>query len=165
MKAYAEGTSVTVERSRAELDAILNRNGAKQTMIANDDEKCVAVIGFVINGAKFRLELPLPSYADTMPAKGKEPQRWWSMGEEARKSWRSSRFHQARRERWRAVLLLLKSKLEIVRIGLSSVEREFMADMVLPGGATAYEALSEALRSGLVTGERKMLGPPAPEAT
>jgi len=43
---------------------------------------------------------------------------------------------QACRVRWRGVVLLLKGKLEIVRLGISTVEREFMADLVLPNGRT-----------------------------
>lgn len=158
MRSYAAGTSVPVERTRAEIDTLLSRNGAGSTAILNDEEKNLAAIAFTIKGARFRLELPLPSFAETKPAAGDEPRGWLSWTDAARHTWRSNRFHQMRRERWRAVLLLLKSKLEIVRIGLSSVEREFMADMVLPGGATAYEALSEALRTGLISGEKKLLG-------
>jgi hypothetical protein len=66
---------------------------------------------------------------------------------------------QLSRERWRAVLLLLKSKLEIVRIGLTTVEKEFLADMVLPNGAAVYQVLADELRRGFGTGPKpKQLG-------
>jgi hypothetical protein len=58
------------------------------------------------------------------------------------------------------VLLLLKSKLEIVRLGMTSLEREFLADMVLPGGSTVHHAIADALRRELASGElpNRLLG-------
>lgn len=117
MRAYAQGTDVPVEKSRAEIDRLLSANGATTTAILNNEETSVAAIAFTMKGARFRIELPLPTTTDVR--KAAQTRRGIDLG-------------QLRRERWRAVLLLLKSKLEIVRIGLSSVEREFMADMVLP---------------------------------
>lgn len=40
------------------------------------------------------------------------------------------------------MILLVKSKLEIVRIGLSSAQREFMADMILANGQTVGELMA-----------------------
>ena len=39
-----------------------------------------------------------------------------------------------RRRRWRALLLIIKAKLEAVETGISTLEREFLADVVLPNG-------------------------------
>lgn len=158
MRAYASSTSVPVERTRAEIDLLLTKNGAGSTAILNDAEKNLAAIAFEIKGARYRLELPLPTYEATLPKSGKEPRGWFAMNAERRTKWRLDCLQQQTRTRWRAVFLLLKSKLEIVRIGLSSVEREFMADMVLPGGATVFEALPDAIRRGFVTGDMKRLG-------
>lgn len=138
MRAYAQGTDVPVEKSRAEIDRLLSANGATTTAILNNEEISVAAIVFTVKGARFRIELPLPKLEDVR---------------KAAQTRRGIDLAQLRRERWRAVLLLLKSKLEIVRLGLSSVEREFMADMVLPGGATVHQALAEGLRRGLADSE------------
>jgi hypothetical protein len=43
-----------------------------------------------------------------------------------------AQWDQAYRERWRWLVLLTKAKLEIVRVGVSTCEREFFADLLLP---------------------------------
>jgi hypothetical protein len=56
------------------------------------------------------------------------------------------------RRRWRAQLLLVKAKLEMIATGDSTVEREFLADMLMPNGKTvgsqALPALAESYRTG-----------------
>lgn len=149
MRAYAANTYVPVERSRAEIDGLLSKNGATSVAILNDTESNVAAFAFTIKGARYRVELPLPVLADVTPARNKEPPGWWRLSVEQKQRKLDELLAQARKTRWRTMLLLLKSKLEIVRLGLSSVEREFMADMVLPSGKTAYEALAVVMRNGL----------------
>ncbi len=154
---YAKGTTVEVARSRAEIDSLLTKNGASSVGILNDSDKSVAVVAFTIHGAKFRLEIPLPTMAEV--DKSPKPRQWFSWDEGKRLAWKRVDLVQRERERWRAVLLLIKSKLEIVRIGLSSVEREFMADLVLPGGQRAEAFFAEAIRRGLEGGDASpMLG-------
>jgi hypothetical protein len=148
-RGFAAHTEVPVERTRAEIDALLVKNGATSTAILNDTEHHLACFAFTLKGARYRVELPLPTTADVAVKKGQEPQGWWRWSPAQREDYLAKKLEQARRQRWRTMLLLLKSKLEIVRLGLSSVEREFMADLILPGGKTAYEALADGLRCGL----------------
>ncbi len=58
----------------------------------------------------------------------------------------------ASRQRWRAVVLVLKAKLEAVASGISTLEAEFLANVVLVNGLTVGQALlprlSEAVSSG-----------------
>ena len=49
------------------------------------------------------------------------------------------------RRRWRVQLILVKTKLEAIADEQSTVEREFMADLVLPGGRTVGERVLPAL--------------------
>jgi hypothetical protein len=58
---------------------------------------------------------------------------------------------------------MLKAKLELVDIGVSSVEREFLADMVLANGQTMHLAVAETIKRSLSTGEAPVLA--LPEAT
>jgi hypothetical protein len=55
-------------------------------------------------------------------------------------------------QRWRALVLVLKAKLEAVASGISTLESEFLAGIVLPNGMTLGQAvlprLSEAVSSG-----------------
>jgi hypothetical protein len=141
MRAYASRTKVSPEKSRAEIETILGKYGATQRAIACDDERGLAQIAFVVRTQKYRLDVPMPKQDGT------------------------ERQAQAARERWRAVVLLLKGKLELVRIGISTVEKEFMADLVLENGETMHVALATAIKHGLETGQRPMLALPAAGTT
>lgn len=142
-RAYAEGTSVSVEKSKAEIDVLLGKHGASQRGIMADESSGRAMIAFVIAGRHYRLEVPLPTDArdPSKPSwvlKGHDcPRGWDSWGIDRRKQWVRTEIEQKSRERWRAVLLMLKAKLELVRIGVSSVEREFLADLVVNGKTIA----------------------------
>lgn len=134
---YAATTKVPVAKTRVEIETLLERIGCTQRGCVVDDTEQRAVVGFVLAGAKYRIEVPLPtverrSILTTGPAID-----------------RVLREHQqATRSRWRGVLLLLKAKVEAVRLGLSSYEKEFMADLVLPNGHTVQEALPVLLNNG-----------------
>ncbi len=67
---------------------------------------------------------------------------------------------QACRERWRQLVLLVKAKLEAIALGLSTVEREFLADVYLPDGRTVHQALQDGLVEMYKSGTLPpMLGP------
>ena len=63
-------------------------------------------------------------------------------------------YEQAVRQRWRALALVVKAKLEAVEAGISIFEREFFSDIVLPDGRTVGEyvlpQVEESYRSGLM---------------
>jgi hypothetical protein len=46
----------------------------------------------------------------------------------------SKRYDQECRQRWRALLLVIKAKLEAVESGIACFEEEFLAHIVLPNG-------------------------------
>ena len=157
---YAKGTGVSVERSRAELGTILARYGAKNYVVGSDDDAGVAHIGFALEGHRVRLSIPLPKFDDFATHLDRVRRRTErSTPERQRKD-----FEQACRERWRAAVLMTKSKLELVQLGCSTFEREFLADVVLPDGRTVHEALREPLRVAGITGQipRYLLGPAEP---
>ena len=135
MTPYAKDTTVSEEKSRAELDRMLAKHGASSRGILTDDDKGIATIGFQIGPDRFRIEMPLPRRDAGLA------------GVRARGRW-----EQARRERWRLIVLMVKTKFELVRVGASSVQREFMADMVTSNG----ETIGELLRSA---NGRLLLGP------
>jgi hypothetical protein len=134
-KGFASSTSVSVDKTRLEIETLLTRAGATSRGTAVDDVKNLAIVAFVLKGAQYRVSLPLPKYTGTI----------------AYKTIRSalSAHDQAVRTRWRVLLLLLKSKLEAIRLGVSSAEKEFLADLVLENGRTVHEDLPEFLRLGM----------------
>lgn len=128
---YAKGTSVPVERSKLELERIIKNAGADQLMMGHDGEK--AVVFFTLTQRKVRLEVPMPAF----DAFKKIDWRRDRADGPARKL-----HDQACRERWRQFILLTKAKLTAIELGHSTVEKEFMADLVLADGRTLHEMIA-----------------------
>lgn len=124
MSRYAAATDVSEEASRAEIERTLRRYGADGFMYGWQDNR--ALIAFRMQGRQIRFLL-------TMPAPNDEAFTRHSRGarspESARRQW-----EQACRQRWRALLLIIKAKLEAVESGVSVFEDEFLANIVLPSG-------------------------------
>jgi len=51
-----------------------------------------------------------------------------------------------RRQRWRVMVMVTKAKLEAVACGISTIEREFLSDIVLPDGRTVAETMTPVIR-------------------
>jgi hypothetical protein len=117
MTPYAHRTDVPVERSRAELDALLSRYGATSRIIG--DDRRTAIVAFSLGDHLCRVSVPIPSHADTGPI----PRHWEYMND------RDQRAVLARNERarWRSLVLLVKAKLEAIRLGVTTAAREFPA--------------------------------------
>jgi hypothetical protein len=50
--------------------------------------------------------------------------------------------------RWRAILLIVKAKLEAISSGISTIEREFLADVVVAAdGRTVHEVMRDAINT------------------
>lgn len=137
MARYASDTTVSQERSRAEIETTLKRYGATSFLYATDPTR--AIVGFVIGGRQVRFALPMPDpkareFTHT-PAKGqiRSPA-------EAHKAW-----EQAGRQRWRALALVIKAKLEAVAAGITTIEDEFLAHTVLPDGSTVGQFMKPQL--------------------
>jgi hypothetical protein len=50
---------------------------------------------------------------------------------------------QAKRQKWRSLLLLVKAKLEAVDAKIESFDEAFLADIVMPDGKTVWERVRE----------------------
>ncbi len=140
MPTYAQDTSVSVERSRAEIESTLSRYGANRFGYMTDERS--AMIGFVMNEKAVKFVLPLPNQNDEAftvrvhTYLGRETGRKPQPPEMARKLW-----EQACRSRWRSLNLCIKAKLEAVAAGITTFETEFLAHIVLPGGKTVGQKL------------------------
>lgn len=129
MTRYAKATVVPIERSRAEIERLLTNYGASEFTSgwAQRDGQKFAAIEFVTHDRKIRFNLPMPDRNDkefTMTSH-RYPKR--RSGAVADKAW-----EQGCRQRWRALLLCIKAKLEAVESGITEFEAEFMAHIVNP---------------------------------
>ncbi len=145
---YANSTSVSPDRSRAEIEKILSRYGATGFMYGWNETG--AVLGFMLGSKQYRFVLVMPLQAEFKRSeKGRN-----RTGSQAVKA-----YDQAIRQRWRAMSLVIKAKLEAVTSKISTVEQEFFAWMVLPNGQTAGEAFLPKIEEAYETGRMpKLLG-------
>lgn len=107
---YAAHTKVPADRSRAEIEQALKRYGASHFGYASMPG--VVMLAFESKGRRVRFKVPVPD-----PEKNP----------------------QGHRQKWRAALLSIKSKLESVESGIEQFDEAFMAQIVLPDGRTMGE--------------------------
>lgn len=143
MGRFAEGTTVDVGKSQAEIQSILKRYGA--TGYAYAEEMSRAGIKFKIQDRMVRFILPLPT---PMDEEFKRDGRGY-----ARKPNQKIEVCEAEaRRRWRCLVLCIKSKLECVASGVVTFEEEFMAHLVLPGGQTMAEQVLPEYQKAIESG-------------
>jgi hypothetical protein len=131
MPTYAAKTSVGWKSSRDEIERTLLRYGATQFMTGWSDGG--AMVAFSARQRQFRFILPLPDRRARQFTH--TPERDIERGSlEAEKA-----YDQAIRQRWRALVLIIKAKLEAVEAGISTFEEEFLGHTILPSGRTVAE--------------------------
>ena len=133
MTKFAAGTEVPVERTRAEIETIVRRYGADGYLSGWEGRK--AMVQFRVQGRHVKLIMELPDPAadefhtykqgsTTFGRAAGVPQKLWE---------------QACRQKWRALALLVKAKLEAVESGIVTFEQEFLPHIVMPDGDTVYQ--------------------------
>jgi hypothetical protein len=133
---------VSVEKSRAEIESILVRYGAEQFQYGWDQSK--AAIQFACHNRHVRFVLPIPDKSDKQ-FHYTQHKRHYSQSrvspEKALANW-----EQACRQRWRALVLCIKAKLESVACKITTFEEEFLAHIVDPhSGKTIGQVLAPQL--------------------
>jgi hypothetical protein len=128
MTRYAEKTSVSSYKSREEIERNLMRYGANGFMYGTQQDQ--AMVAFQMHGkhVKFVLPMPDPRHRAFTHTPGRVQLRSKEQQEKA--------YEQAVMQRWRALALVIKAKLEAIEAGISEFESEFMAHIVLPSGET-----------------------------
>ncbi len=144
---YAAKTSVPAEKSRMEIERTLARYGAsgfgyswerrevakRPTPVygAKTELREFATVGFQFKERRVRLDIPMPTTSEA--------------GTDAKRE-------AATRQRWRAVLLVIKAKLEAVESGISTLEQEFLANLVTDSGRTIGDVLIPRLSEATAAG-------------
>jgi hypothetical protein len=117
---YAKDTVVPVSKTRAEIEQILDRARAKQYGTAVDYDKLEARVDFKLSDRHIRFVITLPD----------------------RKKLGPGRFERAERQRWRALLLVLKAKLEAVESSIETFDSAFLAQIVMPNNRTVVDLMT-----------------------
>lgn len=140
-KQYARETEVSPEKSRADIERELKNFGA--TAFGYAYQPGYSVIVFEFKGRRMKFTLPMPTEADVKRDRSGnyvQPKFW------------KGRVEAETRRRWRSLLLSIKAKLVTVADGISTVEDEFMAHIVLPNGLTVGEWMTPQIESAYRSG-------------
>lgn len=136
---YAADTSVRPEKSRAQIEQLLRAHGA--TEYATGWDATHDRIQFKLRSLIVRFVLPRPD----RKAYAKDARGWNRTPAAVDRA-----LDQAERQRWRALYLVVRAKLEAVEANISTLEQEFLAYVVMPNGLTIGDALVPQLISGFV---------------
>lgn len=152
---YAELTNVSAGTTRNEIERLLDKHGAKAFVSGWDRDQQMASVMFDLADRRIRFTLPLP---------GKSDRRFTQTptGRNRTSAAAAAEHDQAVRQRWRALLLVIKAKLEAITAGIATVDEEFLAYIVIPGTtSTVIERVGpELARSYEITGYTPMLALP-----
>lgn len=159
MGRYAEKTTVSFAKSIAEIQRTLDRYDAKGFQYGREDDR--AYVGFKIqvgedlrNMRIVRIKMTLPK-RDDKEFTHTEMQGYLRSDSAAATAW-----EKACRQRWRALALAVKSKLESVESGIETFEEAFFAHIIIPGlGKTFGEAILPDLPQIMHSGEIPKLLP------
>lgn len=152
MARFAEATTVSVEKSRAEIEKLITRYGATSTAFMNAPGR--AIVCFEANSRRIMFELKLPDRAEKRFMRNgfghllpvpKQVEKW----------------EQACRQSWRALALVIKAKLEAVETGITSFEDEFLAHIVMPDGQTVASHIKPRIAEAYAGGKMLALMPPS----
>jgi len=119
--AYAEKTTVSVSKSRADIEDLIRKHGAGQFISGYFGSK--VLIGFTMQNRQIRFVIETEN--------GKTDKQT----------------EQIERQRYRALLLVIKAKFEAIESGVSCFEEEFLAHIVLSSGQTAGEWMQPQIES------------------
>lgn len=135
---YAADTEVPVERSKRQLEQLMIDQGAEGYHTGWDAAR--DVVEFLWKGKQIRFVLPRPERKD---------HKFTRAGVYRNDRQVTQAIEQADRQRWRALYLVIRAKLEAVAAGISIFEEEFLAFVVIPGrNQTMGELLVPRLTAG-----------------
>lgn len=131
MRPFAHGTHVPVNQTRSEIEKLLQTHGASGFIFGAAAGS--ALIAFEMSARRLRFLVPMPT---------------------AKASRESERKVEAEiRRRWRALLLVLKAKLEAVASKIVQFDEEFLAHIVVSGNTTIGDTMLPQLGEAIARGK------------
>ena len=125
---FARGTSVTEDRTRAEIEKMLGRYGATRFGVLTDYASRTAVIGFTYKRLNIEMKIQLPD-PDDKRFKTTPSARWRRNPDDQR-----DEYDGEVRRKWRCLAIALKAKLVAVEDGITTFEREFLPYIITADG-------------------------------
>lgn len=149
MGSYAKDTDVPVAASKSEIERTLTRYGATEFLQGWRDG--VAYLAFTIKRRPIRIIVPMPKRDEFLRTENRRLARSEAQIDAA--------WEKAQRQKWRALLLVVKAKLEAVESGISTIDDEFLAWTLLPSGETVREWIEPQLDRVISAGQMPALLP------
>lgn len=131
MSPYAHKTKVPVNQTRSEVEHLLEKHGASGFMYGSTNGQAMVV--FEMKERRLKFVVPMP----TLNKSGSN--------ENAVKA--------ETRRRWRALLLVLKAKLEAVNSEIVEFDEEFLAHIIVSGNTTVGDHMVPQMKQALATGK------------
>jgi hypothetical protein len=128
---FAADTSVSMDKSIAEIRTTVRRYGAAEFAHMESDDR--AAVTFTMKGRRIQFTLAMPNPKDRAFTKT-------DTGRDRTPAAAEAAWEQACRSRWRALALVIKAKLEAVEVGIVVFEDEFLANTVMPGTGVTFGA-------------------------
>lgn len=144
--AYAATTDVPVSKSRAEIERLLTRHRCSKFMAGVDHDRHIATVQFQAHNRVVKFEITLPDAKDPRFKKMKNSYLQRSQ------SGIDKCVEQEERTKWRALLLVIKAKLEAVESNIATFEDEFLAHVLLPNQQTVAEYIGPTVAQIYETG-------------
>jgi len=147
---YAKSTTVSVERSRTEIERNLMKYNADGFAYGTSGRQ--AMIEFMMSERRVRFVLNLPDRNDkALRFSHHRPPRKRTLNQI------NEAFQQEERRLWRALALCILAKLESIESGITTFDDEFMAHMVMPDGRLFGEHALPAIEATYAGGNVKPL--------
>lgn len=138
---YADKTKVPSHKTRMEIEQLLGKHKALQYGTAVDHTLLRARVQFRLHDRIVRFSVTLPDVKQFRVV---------------------ANYEQAERQRWRALLLVIKAKLEAVESKIATFEEEFLAHIVMPNDQTVGDLvrpqIAEAYATGRLPASARLLG-------
>lgn len=156
MIGYASGTSVSAEKSRGEIEQLVQKYAGRDADFTYGKTAGQAAIAFVAKGRRVLFAIPLPTReeADEGSRDGRAPSR--KPSETRVEQW----LEKETRRRWRCLLLIVKAKFAAVDIweelgnvdmARTAFDREFLAHIETPRG-TIFDVIASTVGAGRLLG-------------
>ena len=145
---YAAQSRVPISKTKTDIEELLGKHGAVGFGYVTEGDR--AMIAFNMAGRRVQIMLVMPSFDDF----ARTPRNTRRTSAAQQSAW-----EQACRQRWRALLLIIRAKLEAVESGITTLESEFLANLVLPDGGTVGDWMAPQIDEAYATGRMPpMLG-------
>ena len=139
---YATKTRVSVDRSK--IDSTLRRYGVEQFGYGWEASRQIIYFGFGGWLVRFLLVMPDPDSDEF---------RLTPTGRQRPPDSADNAYQQAVKQRWRALVLIIKAKLEAIESGITTFEEEFLSYMVLPDNTRVGKRVLPMIEDSYRTGE------------